>query len=208
MIGRDEFKFSISDEQFRYLSVQRCASEGHLLDRSAFEANYHREIFDVYESIAPFLPDECESLLDIGSGLGGIDAVLNKHFGGNVVVYPLDGLADDPQVESHSKTFNNREVTRDFLTANGVSAFSYYTPQSLKPIVPFDLIVSFASYCFHYGPSVYLNFVKACARPGTVLIFDVRRKNAEWFEILAREFKLVGHAAEMPKFRRMIYEAR
>lgn len=209
MIERKDFSFTISDEAFEYLKVQRCASADHLSDRTAFEANYHREIFDLYDTIAPFLPSECAAVLDIGAGLGGIDAVLNRHYGGQLAVYPLDGLNEAPVVAKHDRPFSNRDVARRFLTANGVTTFGYYAAGGDAPRVarPFPLVVSFASYCFHYAPDVYLNFVKACAAPGAVLIFDVRRGKADWIDTLERYFGPGRIASTGKKFQRMVYAA-
>jgi SAM-dependent methyltransferase len=207
-VARDDFQFSITDEQFSYLSIQRGGISDLRGDRKAWEAAYHDAIFETYASIVPFLPAECASLLDVGSGLGGIDVVLNRHYGGDVAVYPLDGLDDEARCIKHAKTFNSARVTREFQRANGVNEFCYYTPQTLEPLVPFDLIVSFGSYCFHYSPDVYLNFIKACCKPSTILIFEVRRKNEEWFDILATDFKRIGTAAVYEKFERVAYAVR
>lgn len=169
----------ITDEAIPYLTVQRGAIHDLRLDRAAWTEAYLASIEKDFASMRPWLPERCNALLDVGSGLGGIDARLNQHYGGDVAVTLLDGIADPPIVESHSQPFNDMGVAERFLRANGVRVFDSYGPELGEPRL-FDLIISIASWCFHFPPSTFLPFISACCHRETVLIIDVRRDKPEW----------------------------
>ncbi len=182
------YNFKISDEAFPYLVVQK----GHLWhlkdDRAAWEAAYNQSLENTINTITPFLPDNCGEILDVGSGLGGIDTLIARRNFLRHGVYSgvtlLDGENDLPEVSLHSKTFNHMAVAERFQNVNGVTDFRYVAPELNhgKGIMPayYDLIVSFGAWCFHFPPSLYLNYVISHCKKGTVLILDVRNNKPEW----------------------------
>lgn len=178
----------ITDEARPYLVVQK----GMLWDLKdqvdQWDAGYRRSIRNQYETIMPHLPEKCWGVLDVGSGLGGINAMISHHYGG-VRVCLLDGVSDDPDVIRHNQTFNNMHVAQRFLAANGVREFSYIDPENVRgnmykilsfPPIPVDLVVSFGAWCFHFPPSLYMEYIKTCCKPGTVFILDVRNDKPSW----------------------------
>ena len=203
------FRFKISDPAFKYLKLQRGAIADFSYDRKLWERKYHESLHCDFSSIAPFLPPQCGAVLDIGSGLGGIDAMLSKAYGGVPEIYLLDGMDDQPILQKHNRTFSRFPHARDFLTANGVPASRIFAhnPKTLLEPVKVDLILSFQSYCFHYNPETYLEFVRACASPGAILIFDVRSDYRTWHRVLNAEFQRVGIALEGQKFQRVVFRA-
>lgn len=205
-VKRDGFRFRISDEAFQYLAIQQGAINDFAGERWAWARAYHDSVFAVYESIARFLPDRMSRIIDIGSGLGGIDAILNQHYGGFVEVCPVDGAADEPVMHTHASTFNSEKVTRAFLSANGVMRCSYFSPHALPKSLNTKLIISVASWCFHYPPGTYLSFVKASLAPGGILIVDVRR-DKPWRELLSQSFEEIGIAHKGRKADRIVYQA-
>jgi hypothetical protein len=46
--------------------------------------------------IRPLLPETIEGVLDIGGGMGGIDALINHEYGGTLDVVIVDGDRDPP----------------------------------------------------------------------------------------------------------------
>jgi SAM-dependent methyltransferase len=176
-------KFQIDDRAEKYLRVQ-CGDIDNKWhaddpDRTAWRAAYDERIERVFESMKPALPETCRSLLDIGGGLSGIGARLNKHYGGNVRVCVLDGKNALAYVDRHNQPFNNATVTQTFLRANGVRNQDFYSPDD-EINEPFDLIVSSQAWCFHIAPCVYLDMVKRTLRPGGTFIADFRRGHPEW----------------------------
>lgn len=46
-----------------------------------FVESYIQGLYDTYQSFKPYLPNE-GVILDIGCGMGGIDVLLDQHYGG------------------------------------------------------------------------------------------------------------------------------
>lgn len=166
----------ITPAQFKYLYIQR----GEVADafHDGFEAwknAYEQSLANIMASIDPVLPDRCDRLLDVGSGLGGIDVLLARRFPDCTVV-TLDGANDKSVVRSHRETFNNVELTKSFLRDNGVAHHVHCTVPYVGPFPQkFDLVVSFAAWGFHLPPEMYLDLVTEALNPGAVIILDVRR---------------------------------
>ena len=200
-----DLQLSISDEAFRYLAIQRGDINELSDDREQWERAYQASLLRTFASVQPFLPERAPRILDIGSGLGGIDVLLNRHYGGSVEVCPLDGRDDPALVVEHARTFNSEKATRSFLNSNGVTRVNYFAANALPPPKPFNLIVSFASWCFHYPPVAYLRFAQECLRPGGRLIVDMRRERPEWRKQLEARFHFVACAERGKKFDRLVY---
>ncbi|WP_409188439.1 hypothetical protein [Bradyrhizobium sp. RDM4] len=203
----------VEDSHFEYLKLQRGALHDLSGDRAAWCAAYEASLEQDLASMRPFLPEHCRVLLDVGSGLGGIDVLLNRHYGGGVHVRLLDGLADAPLVRQHRETYNHMAVAADFQHKNGVEYLGCYSVNhGLAPPaadgLAYDLVVSLASWCFHYPPSDYLSFVAARCHAATVLILDVRADKPLWRGELADTFREVGCALSRRKFNRLVFHVR
>lgn len=199
----------VEDSHFEYLKLQRGRISSLSGDRKAWCEAYEKSLDDDMASMASHLPERCRSVLDIGSGLGGIDVRLNRHYGGGVHVRLLDGTEDEPVVSLHNTTYNSMQVAADFLLKNGVEYFACYSARNAVSAPPdgstYDLVVSLQSWCFHYAPDLYLPFVKARCKPGTVLILDVRADKPMWREQLRAAFTEVGYALIRRKFNRLVF---
>lgn len=196
------FEFHINDAAYEYLYIQRGEIAA-IKEREPWQRAYDHSIDAIYQSVKDYIPIRCTRTLDIGSGLGGINAVFNRHVGGGLRVELLDGLNDAPKVIQHRRTFNDMDVARDFLDENGVTYLT--THHSTETIEDrFDLITSFASWCFHYPPEGYLAFVKNRVHAHSVIMIDVR-KNPTFLSLLFKEFGSPIVVAEGKKFERHIY---
>jgi SAM-dependent methyltransferase len=203
----------VDNSHFAYLALQKGSLDHLKGDRAAWHSAYDRALQDDFESIAPHLPLSCNSVLDIGSGLGGIDVLIDRHYGG-VMVRLVDGLADPPVLHFHNRTFNNMAVAEDFQRRNGVvdargwdAAVCQHKAYAGLPEA-FDLIISFGSWCFHYPPEVYLDMVGRLSGPNTVLILDVRADKPLWRSELGQAFREVACAKASRKFNRLVFHAK
>lgn len=180
----------VGPEHYKYLSIQHgsIASEENLADFNKWHVAYCTSIAGIYKSILPAIPlDGVESILDIGSGLGGIDIMLARHYNCVPEVCLLDGPNCPPHVFSHSLPFSDATVAKDFHEKNGNRKVCFYWPQ--PPVdKKFDLIVSFAAYCFHIAPFEYIGPLQHACHEKTTLIFDVRRDRKEWLQQLISAF--------------------
>ena len=67
----------VEDSHFAYLKLQKGALHGLADDRAAWLAAYQQSLVEDLASMAPYLPETCRNVLDVGSGLGGIDVLLS-----------------------------------------------------------------------------------------------------------------------------------
>lgn len=211
----EEGRVIISDEAFAYLAVQRGGIDHLKGDRVAWEEAYIASIAADFKSIEPYLPARCDWILDVGSGLGGIDIWLQRHYQGDAQLVLLDGQDDKPEVQRHASTFNHMGAAHRFLTANGASMATFLTPEAIARELyllvdpTFDLVISLQAWCFHIPPAAYLPFVlKRLRRRHGVLILDVRKGKPEWEAQLAEAFEPVAIASEGRKSMRRVYAAR
>lgn len=181
----------IEPSHFKYLVTQRGEVADQKDDFTNWKAAYEASLNAIMAELVPVLPDPCNGVLDIGSGLGGVDALLAAHYGSSLRVRLLDGEEDPPEVRMSCIPHNSMAVAKDFLTKNGVKDFGYYTPgaaHKLRQESPFDLVVSFVAYGFHFRPDEYLTDLQAVVHDKTKLIFDVRRTKTEWLRDLVKAF--------------------
>lgn len=199
----------IPDSVYPYLRVQK-GEINRIEDRAEFEAAYNKGLQELFEVILPHIPVEMKSSLDIGSGMGGIDILLNKKFEQDV--YLLDAKQTPPLCEKHDKPFNSFKEALKFFHANAADFSGYFDADNEETRSQqkrkFDLIISVGSYCFHYSPEFYLDFVKASSHKDTVLIFDVRNRHTDWLEILRENFTEVAVLVESEKFTKRVFKAK
>lgn len=173
----------VTPEHFRYLYIQRGeVADAYQRGFNEWKRAYERSLEAIMASVDGALPQDCRSVLDVGGGMGGIGVLLGRRYP-SAGYWVLDGVSDEPEVRRHSSTFNNAVVASDFLRANGVTEFGFYEPCDGFDR-KFDLVVSFAAWCFHIEPYVYLNRVLAALEPKATIILDVRKSREDWIDDL------------------------
>lgn len=197
-------ELTISDEAFRYLVLQRGAISDLSNDRKAWEAAYRRSLLGDFGTMQKWLPEKCGAILDVGSGLGGINILLSRHYGGRPAIWLLDGHFDDPEVKAHDQTFNSMAHARAFLRDNGTMLKGTTSGGSGRGQT-FDLVISTQAWCFHFQPSDYLDFVKSSAKSGATLILDVRKDKPHWRDELRNAFTEIGVAVSPHKYERVVF---
>jgi len=71
----------IDKKHFAYLVNQHGRVAHERNDFARWKQAYESSLLAQYLSVQSFLPSQCGSVLDIGSGLGGIDIHLSRHYG-------------------------------------------------------------------------------------------------------------------------------
>jgi hypothetical protein len=185
----------IEPHHFEYLVIQHGSVSDARHDFAKWQAAYEASLAGIFAAIAPVLPAACSSVLDIGSGLGGIDVLVARHYSHQPRVVLLDGIDDEPVVKNSFNTFSNARVALDFQNKNGPHKVSVV---HAVPDFKFDLIHSYFAYGFHIHPGNYLADVKRACHDKTVMIFDVRRQKREWLREFVEAFGApkVLHTAE------------
>ena len=174
---------SIPPHAEKFIRLQRT----HYPAGEALAKHFSRDIWDEYETIRGHLPASAGAVLDIGCGVGGIDAPLFEHFGRDAATrfYMLDKTDLTPKVyygfQQHAAYYNSLEITREFLEANGVPASNIHLMEAtadnrIDLSEPVDIAISLLSWGYHYPVDTYLSRVHELLSPGGKLILDVREK--------------------------------
>lgn len=156
--------------------------------RGSVKRKFSDDMEREYGRIKSYLPERVTHILDIGSGIAGVDALIDRHYA-RQEPRPQFHLLDKTQVaervyygfEEKAAFYNSLEGARLFLESNGVDPSRIHTAEvgdaNRIPFgkVQFDLIVSLISWGFHYPIAAYLDEAYARLAPGGTLIIDVRR---------------------------------
>lgn len=214
LLAVDAGMIRVDPEHFAFLKLQKGSLDEYAHNFADWHRRYDADLQQTLDGIAEHLPASCGAILDIGSGLGGIDALLSRYYqerGQDPHVSLLDGVDDDPVMNLHRQTFNSMAVARNFLVKNGVPAlkFGYYAPDAPGFDRRYDLVVSFGSWCFHYPPRWYLERVaKTALHADSVVILDVRRHRRAWMDELGEVLELVTVPVQKPKWSRCVFRVR
>jgi len=186
----EPFQPVITPHAFPYLLAQQGRIAHLAAKPQDWQQAYADQLSETYEATERFIPQDLSSVLDVGGGMGGFDALLHaQHPGLKVAI--LDGINDPPEVQKPSQTHSNAAVAADFLVANGVRGVDFYNPNALPEKPPaFDLILSLQAWGFHLTPSVYMKFALNASRKGTVWILDVRIMQRFWASDLFSQERL------------------
>jgi hypothetical protein len=209
MSGTDLHKLTtlaVDPEHFDYLAIQRGDINRYADCRRTWQHALEAVLEDTLKSLIPALPYPLMAVLDIGSGLGAIDVVLYRYCDSIIDIGLLDGTDDRPHVDRRNKTFSNRRVSTNFLTRNGVppQVLHYYSPGE-RPKETYDLVLSLASWCFHYPPEVYLEMVMDCCLPHSCVIVDLRKNEPSWLAQLEARLRPVKSLKVSAKFERIAF---
>jgi len=154
-----------------------------------------------YDMIKDFLPKSCNSVLDIGCGLGLIDLAIYNHYG-KVNLNLLDKTQDldesKPLRGFNGKKYsfyNSLDASRATLEGNGVNPkdISCYEVDSHRELYnnKYDVIISLLSCGWHYSIELYVDLIQKCLSPEGVLILDIR-SNTDQLEYAKTHFELVN----------------
>ena len=202
---------SVPEAAMPYLIAQRGAISDFRQNRDTWLELYAEQLSNEFKFIKPYLPESCGSILDVGSGCGGINILLNDHYGGDCEVTLLDGVDDLPSVTKHAETFSSYSVAERFLKVNRVKKVYGIDARRAPNLAPrfWDLIISQKSWCFHYEPERYLSIVKSgCTADETRLIIDVRKDQPAWLTRLRFHFHHIATAFVGTKHTTEVFEAR
>lgn len=157
-----------------------------------------------YEMIKNFLPDNINSLLDIGCGLALIDFALYNHYNQKVNLFLLD-KTNEISKEDNIKGFNQKYIfynsmsaTAETLIENGVSESNLnifeVSDENLELLnnKKFDLILSLLSCGWHYSIETYIDLILNSLEDDGLLIIDIRHNTGQ-LEYLVQRMQMVHH---------------
>lgn len=165
------------------------------LRKNAIKQLFESDMQSEYDVIRPHLPVDARAILDIGSGIGGIDLLLYNHYTKKPHIYLLDKSTETPGLyygfETEASYYNSLSLATEFLIKNNVAPEHIHTEEATdsKTIAfetQFDLILSLLSWGFHYPVETYLEIAHTKLAPQGVLILDIRKGRGAEEKIRAR----------------------
>ena len=175
--------------------------------------SYCERVRQDYEHLAPHLPDDVTSFLDIGCGWGGHALYLAKHYGRGTEVFLIEG-EDEVKKEqtgyrASATPYRDGRIAVQLLQSEGFKTTLYpVNEQTPDLIIPVDLITSFCSYGHHYPISTYLDLVCRSLAMGNHLLVDIRSGTQGIQELVKAGFVPVQSVKSKPKFERILFRLR
>jgi SAM-dependent methyltransferase len=162
------------------------------------DSAYFREMEALAAKILPHVPQNAQSVLDIGCGIAGLDLFLFRGLK-NPDLHLLDRTATEKQVwymfEEKGAFYNSLDLAESMLVANGVPKNKVHTHEAPEdgniPLQPrsIDFVVSTISWGFHYPVDIYVDSVARIISENGVLLIDVR-KGTDGERALEQHFEL------------------
>jgi len=121
----------------------------------SYNESLKEDFFDIVYELEDILKPGA-TLLDIGCGMAGIDVLLYRHFGCNLLLLDGDGPIDDWRggYEQTMKPFSSRTATNELLEMNGVSNI-HWLNVGTRIIPPVAAAISLLSMGHHYPIDTY-----------------------------------------------------
>jgi SAM-dependent methyltransferase len=155
---------------------------------NVIKAFYLRNLLTDWRVIRPALPRTARAILDIGCGLAGIDVLLFRYYrpraeGEGPHIYLLDKSEVSDRMtygfSGRNRFYASLDEARRLLIQNGVPNDKIHLVEVGKQLPwagDIDLVLSLASWGFHYPLATHLDYVRAVLLNGGVGITDVRNE--------------------------------
>jgi len=183
-----------------------------LIGKERVRTLYELDMQNEYNLIKDYLPVSCTSILDIGCGVAGIDVFIHQHYKNDTRFYLLDKTRTERRVyygfKQKGAFYNSLSVAKDLLCLNGVPESNIKLLETtdtneINIHEQIDLIISLASWGFHYPVSVYLEKTYELLSDNGKLILDTR-KNSDGLELLGNRFKNCEIISDQRKYFRVL----
>ena len=143
---------------------------------------YFEDMHQELESINSTIELYDKNLLSIGSGLGGLELIINKKFNVKSFTF-IERNYVSKKVKygwdnKNNEAYNDLTIQRKFLIKNGMESskfkiFDYDNNQ--LPKGKYDIIISLFSLDYHYDFNIYLEYLKNNTHNNSKIIFDTIR---------------------------------
>ncbi len=175
-------------------------------------ARYPARMESEWATIAPYVPDDVQDIMDIGCGLGGIDVMIARHHPVDKIVL-VDGNGDlslrgKLGFKTAQKAWADVRIAEEFVRANArVFEIVAANPAIVWSAVgDLDLIVSLRSWGHHYPAATYAALAFGALRNGGRSILDIRRNTDGRKQMEAAGFRFLAICDEGKKHQRMVFE--
>ena len=150
-----------------------------------------------FSTIEKFIEPNDNQFLSIGSGIGGLELIINQKFK-NKFFFFIEKNYVSKKVKygwggmTNNEAYNDLNLQKKFLTENSmdestINIFDYDNDN--LPEINFDIIISLLSLDYHYDFDLYKGYLKKVSKPKTKIIFDTIR--AEYFREIFKNVEVI-----------------
>jgi len=163
----------------------------YFLDVERIEKKYYLLMKGELNLLKKFINFDNKKVLSIGSGIGGLEALIGQEFNSNFFLIEKNYIS---KKVTYGWDFNNKEaynylnLVKIFFNKNGIGngrfkIFDFDTDN--LPSEKFDIIISLYSLDYHYDFKIYSEYLKKVSHKETVIVFDTIRADS-YFEIFKK----------------------
>jgi SAM-dependent methyltransferase len=151
---------------------------------SAIKSEFSRDMESEYSKLKQHLPQDANSVLDIGCGVAGVDVFISNHYNNKINIFLVDKTEIDKNVyyhyEKRGSFYNSLNIAKSLLEINGIDSHKINLQEATENNKisfekKFDIVISLISWGFHYPVSTYLDEVYNKMNKNGILILDVRK---------------------------------
>tara|TARA_B100000161_G_C33446403_1_gene367052 strand:- start:123 stop:824 length:702 start_codon:yes stop_codon:yes gene_type:complete len=167
------------------------------LNSKSIAKKYYDVMLKEFSTIKKFIKNDDKFFLSIGSGIGGLELIINQNFKNNhyyfiernyvskKVRYGWGGMDNE-------EAYNDLNLQKTFLkmnemNGNQINIFDYDNEN--LPDKKFDVIISLLSLDYHYDFYIYSEYLKKVSKVNTKIIFDTIR--AEHFKKIFKNVEII-----------------
>ena len=146
---------------------------------------YYKIMLGEFLTIKKFINSNDKFFLGIGSGIGGMELLINQNFKdknyyfiernyvSKKVKYGWGGVVN-------KEAYNDLKLQKNFLKKNNMNESQiniYDYDKDNLPEIKFDVVISLFSLDYHYDFDLYIEYLKKISKADTKIIFDTIRSN-------------------------------
>ena len=158
---------------------------------------YYKIMLEEFLTIKKFISSNDKFFLGIGSGIGGLELLINQNFKdknyyfiernyvSKKVKYGWGGIVN-------KEAYNDLELQKNFLKINNMNENQiniYDYDKDDLPEIKFDVIISLFSLDYHYDFDLYIEYLKKISKSDTKIIFDTIR--SDYFKKIFKNVEII-----------------
>ena len=167
------------------------------LNPKSISREYYKIMLEEFLTIKKFISSNDKFFLGIGSGIGGLELLINQNFKdknyyfiernyvSKKVKYGWGGIVN-------KEAYNDLELQKNFLKINNMNENQiniYDYDKDDLPEIKFDVIISLFSLDYHYDFDLYIEYLKKISKSDTKIIFDTIR--SDYFKKIFKNVEII-----------------
>ena len=152
------------------------------LNSKTIGKSYYDRMSEEFKTLENHIDHKDKNLLSIGSGMGGLEVILNNNCEVNFFDFIERNFVSKKVVygwsDNNSEAYNNLNLQTEFLVKNGLPEEKFKVFDFDKDTLPskkFDVVISLYSLDYHYDFNQYANYLKENTHKESKIIFDTVR---------------------------------